>query len=130
MTTIYLEPNLLALETTEEATTQLTHLREWGASLVVVADGPIGEWDDLGIEGLRYERSFDGARRGDWWLTADPAECARRPGHGVRTVLIGGTIGPSTKPAARCDMVARDLRGAVLDILAEQAMPEVAGLRG
>jgi hypothetical protein len=127
VTTIFLEPDLLRLETTEEAATQLRYLAEWGARLVVVADEPLDEWEALGVSALRYAPSASAGRRGDWWLTAEPGKCAERPGRGVRTVLIGGTIPPSTHPTARCDLVARDLRGAVLEILARQAMPERTG---
>ena len=57
--------------------------------------------------------------RGSWFLTADPATCGdRRPG--LRTVLIGPReTGP--RPT-RCDTTARDLRDAVLEILAADAM--------
>jgi hypothetical protein len=127
VTTIYLEPNLLALETADEAATQLRYLADWGAELVLVSDGPLPEWDDLGVPTLRCEATPDGGRRGDWWLTADPADCSRRPGRGVTSVLIGGAVGAGAGPTARCDLGARDLRGAVLEILSRQAMPDRRG---
>jgi hypothetical protein len=127
VTTIFLEPNLLALEQSDEATTQLRYLAESGAELVVVSDRPLAEWDELGVPSLRYEPSAARGRRGDWWLTADPADCARRPGRGVVSMLIGGTLGASVGPTARCDLGARDLRGAVLEILSREAMPKAPG---
>lgn len=127
VTTIFLEPNLLALEQSDDATTQLRYLAESGAELVVVSHGPLADWDELGIASLRYERSAERGRRGDWWLTADPADCARRPGRGVVSMLIGGTLAASVGPTARCDLSARDLRGAVLEILSREAMPTATG---
>src|SRR5439155_603441 len=57
--------------------------------------------------------------RGSWFLTADPATCGdRQPG--LRTVLIGPRENPP-RPT-RCDSTARDLREAVLEILAADAM--------
>ena len=59
------------------------------------------------------------AARGSWYLTADPATCRdRQPG--LRTVLIGPRA-EGLRPT-RCDGVVRDLRGAVLEILAADAM--------
>jgi hypothetical protein len=129
VTTIFLEPDLLRLETPDEASAQLRHLADWGARLVVVADSPVDAWESLDLDGLRYEPSADRGRRGDWWVTADPEHCNQRPGRGVRSVLVGGTIPSSTHPTARCDIVARDLRGAVLEILSRQAMPEATATR-
>jgi hypothetical protein len=57
--------------------------------------------------------------RGSWYLTADPATCGdRRPG--MRTVLIGPR--ESGLRPTRCDATARDLRDAVLEVLAADAM--------
>jgi hypothetical protein len=61
----------------------------------------------------------DDPPRGSWYLTADPATCRdRQPG--VRTVLIGPRV-EGQRPT-RCDTTARDLREAVLEILAADAM--------
>lgn len=124
MTTIFLEPNLLALERSDEAATQLRYLAESGAELVVVSDEPLEEWDALGLPALRYESTAARGRRGDWWLTADPADCVRRPGRGVLSILIGGTLGAGAGPTSRCDVAARDLSNAVLEILSREAMPQ------
>ena len=59
------------------------------------------------------------APRGSWFLTADPAACGDRRA-GVRSMLIGPREdGPRT---TRCDATARDVRDAVLEILAADAM--------
>ncbi len=127
VTTIFLEPNLLALERSDEAATQLRYLAESGAALVVVSDRPLHDWDELRVPGLRYEPDASRGRRGDWWLTADPADSARRPGRGVLSMLIGGTVAASIGPTGRCDVGARDLRSAVLEILSRDAMPTMSG---
>jgi hypothetical protein len=123
---IFLEPNLLALETPAEATAQLDYLADAGAELVVVADGPLADWEELGVPGLRYESDASAGRRGDWWLTADPEDCAARPAHGVRSLLVGGVYDPGPG-GSRCDLGAPNLRSAVLEILSREAMPEGTG---
>jgi hypothetical protein len=128
VTTIYLEPNLLALETPADAASQLEHLAEIGAELVVVAEEPQPEWDALRIPEIRYEPTAEGGGLGDWWLTADPDGCARRPARGVRSMLVGGAVDQSNGPTSRCDLRARDLRSAVLEILSRQAMPDREGV--
>ncbi len=126
---IFLQPNLLSLETLDEASAQLAHLVDVGAELVVVADRPLPDWEELGVRGLRYEGDATSARRGDWWLTADPEDCARRPGHGVRSILVGGAFDPGPG-GARCDLGAPNLRSAVLEILSREAMPSGASGAG
>ena len=56
---------------------------------------------------------------GSWYVTADPDTCGdRQPG--LRTILIGPR---AARPRpTRCDSTARDLREAVLEILAARAM--------
>jgi hypothetical protein len=124
---IFLEPNVLALERADEAATQLRYLAESGADLVVISASDLPEWEALDVPGLRFEPTAGGGRRGDWWLTADPADCTRRPGRGVLSVLVGGSVGTTVGPTSRCDVGARDLRSAVLEILSRQAMPDASG---
>lgn len=58
--------------------------------------------------------------KGSWFLTADPKTCGdRQPG--LRTLLIGPRA--ATPRPTRCDSTVRDLREAVLEILAADAMP-------
>jgi hypothetical protein len=56
---------------------------------------------------------------GSWYVTADPDTCGDRQA-GLRTMLVGPREG-GTRPT-RCDGTARDLREAVLEILAANAM--------
>jgi hypothetical protein len=123
---IFLQPNLLALETPDEARAQLDYLADAGAQLIVVADAPLPDWEELGVPALRYESDATAGRRGDWWLTADPEECAVRPAHGVRSILVGGAYDPGPG-GSRCDLGAPNLRSAVLEILSREAMPQGTG---
>ena len=61
----------------------------------------------------------DAPAPGSWYLTADPARCRGRQA-GLRTLLIGPRS-EAPRPT-RCDGTARDLRDAVLEILAADAM--------
>jgi len=97
---------------------RLTHLSESGDQLVFVGspDHPaagLPVWSD------RTDALPEEPPAGSWYLTADPATCRdRQPG--LRTMLIGPKVdGP--RPT-RCDSTARDLREAVLEILAADAM--------
>jgi len=115
MHTIYLDGSVTV---DPDLADRVTHLAEAGHRLVLVA--PAGhpaaaalDWSD------RVARLPAKPSRGSWYLTADPGTCRdRQPG--LRTVLIGPREdGP--RPT-RCDETARDLREAVLGILAADAM--------
>ena len=57
--------------------------------------------------------------RGSWYITADAATCRdRQPG--LRTILVGPRS--TGQSPTRCDTTARDLREAMLEILAADAM--------
>ena len=117
MHTIYLDSSVAA---DPDLDTRLGHLVDAGHRLVLVAPkaGPAaddGPWTE--------RRTSVPARpsRGSWYLTADPATCGDRV-PGLRTVLIGPReTGP--RPT-RCDATVRDLREAVLEILAADAMSQ------
>jgi hypothetical protein len=97
---------------------RLAHLVESGHRLVLVA-GAGHAAAELPTWSTRVGSLPDEPPRGSWYLTADPGTCRdRQPG--LRTVLIGPRDdGP--RPT-RCDSTARDLREAVLEILAADAM--------
>ena len=101
---------------------QLLHLTEAGHELVLVAepDHPAAgliAWNrhisDL-PDGLPEEEAAAA-----WYVTADPATCGDRRA-GLRTMLIGPRE-DSPRPT-RCDATARDLRDAMLELLASDAM--------
>jgi hypothetical protein len=57
-----------------------------------------------------------------WLLTGELAGCSeRRPR--LRTILVGPPGPQVGGPQVRCDVEARDLRAAVIEILAREAMP-------
>ena len=126
MHTIYVDPSVAADPDLDE---RLAHLVDAGHRLVLVAKddpaadgtGPAtaggGPWTDRRAE-VPTEPP-----RGSWFLTADAAQCGDRIA-GLRTVLIGPR--ESSQKPTRCDSTARDLREAVLEILAADAMPAPA----
>jgi hypothetical protein len=58
---------------------------------------------------------------GSWLITVDPELCLeRRPP--MQTLLVGPRAAPSPRPAPRCDVEARDLASAVLEILKREVM--------
>jgi len=97
---------------------RLAHLADAGHRLVLVAPDThpataLATWSDRAAA-LPVQPP-----RGSWFLTGDPDTCGdRQPG--LRTVLIGPRSN-GHRPT-RCDSTARDLREAVLEILAADAM--------
>jgi hypothetical protein len=97
---------------------RLGHLVDAGHAIVLVGprDHPAaGERTWAG----RVDVVPDEPEPGAWYMTADPATCGdRRPD--LRTVLVGPRS-EGQRPT-RCDTTARDVREAVLEILAADAM--------
>jgi hypothetical protein len=58
---------------------------------------------------------------GGWLITADPRHCERRL-VGVRTILVGPRRPPGPRPTAHCDVQARDLGAAAIEVLTREAM--------
>lgn len=66
-----------------------------------------------------------------WLVTTDPAACVGARGiAGVRTILVGPATPGSGLAHRRSDVEARDLRDAILVILAAEAMPDARHGRG
>ena len=96
----------------------LAHLTEAGHRLVLVADDAHPATERAPWAGRERELP-DEPPRGSWFLTSDPASCGDHRA-GLRTMLIGPREeGPHP---TRCDSTARDVRDAVLEILAADAM--------
>jgi hypothetical protein len=117
MTLIYVHPSAVELP---DAADQLSHLVDSGHEVVFLGDVPAA----VGKAMPRLERA--GAvplevPRGSWLLTADPEACGERQA-GLRTLLIGPRAAPSPRPGPRCDVDARDLATAVLEILSRDVM--------
>ncbi len=114
MTTIYLEASAARLP---DAADRLAHLTESGHHIVLVAPAEPPGAGDRTLE--RIATMPPDPPRGSWFVTADPATCGdRQPG--LRTILIGPR--DDVPRPTRCDSTARDLREAVLEILAAEAM--------
>jgi hypothetical protein len=115
MTTIYIDSSAAVLP---DAPGRLTYLTEAGLELVLVAPldhraAGVTTWPG------HLDKLPADPPRGSWFVTADPATCGDRRA-GLSTLLIGPRD-DSPRPT-RCDLTARDVASAVLEILARQAM--------
>lgn len=131
MSRVYLEPGVIEARAGAGPTAQpsvasdaaeaLRTLAETGHELVLVTGRPVPLPD--GFPEMR-DMVAPAAARDAWYLTTDPEHCGARLA-GVRSILVGP--GPATRRAAihRCDIQTRDLRAAVLEILAREAMTPV-----
>ena len=116
MHTIYVDASVTR---EQDLPTRLGHLVEAGHRVVMVApkgdpaNDLAGPWSSV--------RATVPAKppRDSWYLTADPSTCGDRVA-GLRTVLLGPR--DSSLHVTRCDSTVRDLREAVLAILADDAM--------
>jgi hypothetical protein len=82
--------------------------------------------DPVAIEGLppvpvlaELPASF---RAGAWYLTTDEAWCEGDRPSGLQSILVGPRRPPARRPTARCDLEARDLNAAVMEILVRETM--------
>jgi hypothetical protein len=115
MTTIYVDGSAAVLP---DARNRLAHLIEAGHEVVLVA--PPGH---PAAGALRWPGHVGGLPddppRGSWFVTAEPGTCGdRQPG--LSTLLVGPR--DDVPRPTRCDITARDLAAAVLEILAREAM--------
>jgi hypothetical protein len=106
------------------AVRSLDHLVEAGHELVFVADPPIEPDAVAGIPGALTAAAVTAVpsepRTAAWYLTSDADRCRGRSAR-LRTILVGRSQPPGA--VHRCDSLARDVRAAVLEILAAEAMP-------
>lgn len=106
------------------AVRSLDHLVEAGHELVLVADPPIAPGAVAGLPEALAEAAVTTVPRepgtAAWYLTSDPDRCRGRSAR-LRTILVG--LSPAPGAVHRCDSLARDVRAAVLEILAAEAMP-------
>jgi len=115
MITIYLDGSAV-LESA--AGDWLSHLLDTDHELVLVAP-PDHPGTSLMAWAGHLPAMPDPPAPGSWFVTADPGTCGDRQAW-LRTMLVGPRAG-TTRPT-RCDSTARDLREAVLEILAAHAM--------
>jgi hypothetical protein len=106
------------------AVRSLDHLVDAGHELVLVADPPIAPGAVAGIPAALAEAAVTAVpsepRAAAWYPTSD-ADCCRGRSARLRTILVGRSPAPGA--VHRCDALARDVRAAVLEILAAEAMP-------
>ena len=105
MSRVYVTDEALAEPGAREA---LAHLGDAGHDVVVV-------------DGDAASAAVAGAGSAGWLITADPRACGRRSAT-VRTILVGPRRPAPRGPSLRCDLEARDLSTAVLEILSREAM--------
>ncbi|SRR6266566_3345258 len=115
MATIFVDGSAAILP---DAPSRLIHLTETGHEVVLVASidhraASITAWPRR-VDLMPPDPPF-----GSWYVTADPATCGDRQA-GLRTLLIGPRE-DSPRPT-RCDLTARDVASAVLEVLARDAM--------
>jgi hypothetical protein len=115
MTTIYIDGSAAILP---DAPSRLAHLIEAGHEVVLVAPS-----DHRAASALSWPRHVPSLPkdppRGSWFVTAEPARCGDRQA-GLSTLLVGPR--DDVPRPTRCDITARDLAAAVLEILARDAM--------
>jgi len=99
----------------------LSHLADGTHEVVLLADAPPRGLEPLDVD-MHCEPALPGrAEPGSWLITDDPEACQHVP-HGIRTILVGPKRAPTHRPTPRCDLEARDLNAAVIEILASEAM--------
>lgn len=116
MSSVYIHPSA---RTMPDAADHLAHLVEAGHDVVLLGDTQ-AEVDDALANARREADLPDGAERGSWFLTADADTCRERKA-GLQTLLIGPRTA-QTRPGPRCDVEARDLATAVLEVLSRDVM--------
>ena len=113
MSRVYVDRSLAGAPGASEA---LRHLSEAGHDVVPVSAPPPA--DRLGDDTVRPA----------WLLTASVELCVERPA-GITTVFVGPRRPATRGPLVRCDLEARDLGAAVLEILSREAMGQTVADR-
>jgi hypothetical protein len=131
MNRIYLEPRVMAPQTglataddqetpMPEAVEALAHLAD-SYELVVLGDPPSDVLEAFGVPVHAAHSLPTEPAPGSWLITDDPDSCVVRP-PGLKTLLVGPRRAPTNRPTRRCDVEARDLNAAVVEILTREAM--------
>jgi hypothetical protein len=115
MITVYLDGSAVLVPGAED---WLAHLLDADHELVLVAPtdhpgAPLMAWAG------HLPAMPDPPAPGSWFVTGDPETCGDRQAS-LRTILVGPRA--AGQRPTRCDATARDLREAVLEILAAHAM--------
>ena len=99
----------------------LRHLAEGRCEIVLLGMAPTELLASLGVP-LGFSETVEASGAETWVVTADPAWCERARPAGVRSILVGPRRPPGPRPTAHCDIEARDLAAAVIEILTHEAM--------
>ena len=103
---------------------QIRYLLEARVDIRVVGGHIAGQFDAL--EELQIIPELpDDPPVDSWLVTSDPGWCERPRPAGLRTILIGPHKTPGPRRSTYCDVVARDLSAAVMEILTRQVMGSV-----
>lgn len=88
---------------------------------VAVVDGESGEAAALSglVAVATVPTSFPA---GSWYITTDETWCEGDRPNGLRSILVGPKRPPARRPTLRCDLEARDLNAAVMEILIRETM--------
>jgi len=116
MSDVYIDQDVAAMP---DASEQLAHLIDTGHAVLVLG-GP-GVPFLLPEGAVRVAAMPDTVTEGAWRVTMNPETCGEHRA-GLRSLLVGPTAAPARRQPPRCDAVARDLAGAVLEILSRDVM--------
>ena len=101
----------------------LRHLADAKCEIVLLGMEPTDSLARLGVP-LGFSEIVEASETETWVVTADPAWCERDRPAGVRSILVGPRRPPGPRPTAHCDIEARDLGAAVIEILTHEAMTD------
>jgi hypothetical protein len=89
--------------------------------LVVIAEDSLADVESLA--GAASSPTVpNGFPPGSWYITDDEAWCEGERPAGLRSILVGPRRPPARRPTLRCDIEARDLSAAVMEILVRETM--------
>jgi hypothetical protein len=91
------------------------------ARIAVIGDAPLIDVPELATLHARAAIPDD-FPPGSWFITSDPTWCEGERPSGLRSILVGPKRPPARRPVLRCDVDARDLNAAVLEILVRETM--------
>ena len=99
----------------------LRYLFEARCDIVLVGRLPTELLHGLGVP-VRFSGNVEAGEGATFLITADPASCEHERTPGVTSILVGPHRPPGPRPTAHCDIEARDLATAVMEILTHEAM--------
>src|SRR5262245_61992114 len=89
--------------------------------VTLIADEPAEDVPEL-ADLPRMDAVPDSIESGSWYVTSEPTWCEGERPSGLRSILVGPRRPPTNRPTLRCDLEARDLNAAVMEILVRETM--------